>query len=174
MVSKQQIENLNLILKAIFSKPKATILGDLADEIPTQKDKPSAGSSLSYGQAVRLANLVATQHGNSRVSRVANTNSMEPWIDANTIVVMEKITANRLNIQPITAGDIVSYSGDGSIHKNFHGKNILHRVHKVSVDGNYFYFKGDNNFVADGWIHKKWLNYRLFAMIQFRKTDFSD
>ena len=75
-------------------------------------------------------------------ARIADTNSMDPLIDAG---------ANALQIIPqsprdIDVGDVVSYSPQGSP-----AKHVIHRIVFSGEDekGTYYILKGDNNKVAD-------------------------
>ena len=127
------------------------------DITPTQGDKPSAHSSLNKTQALSIKSFFPEPQ--YKLYTVANTNSMEPFIDANTIVICEKLTSRVIGIQPIVKGDICIYN-----HDNL---NIIHRVKQVK--DNLYYFRGDNNFFSDGWVARTAIKYRYVGQIQTKQ-----
>jgi signal peptidase I len=143
-------------------KEKSSVyMGRWDKEQPTQQDKPSAHSSLTlYEAKEKLRDAFSWR--TFKVFNVANTNSMEPFIDANSVVLAEKISTYVLNKQPLEEGDICIYdNGKGSL--------IIHRIWKKDNLGQKFYFKGDNNFFADGWIKKEQIVYRYVGQLQTRQ-----
>ena len=120
----------------------------------TQKDKPSAHSSLTKTQALTIKSLFPEPQ--YKLFTVQNTNSMEPFIDANSIVICEKLTSRVKGLQPIVPGDICIYT--------YSNMNIIHRVKEV--DNNLYFFKGDNNFFPDGWVKEEHIPYRYVGQLQ--------
>lgn len=112
------------------------------DSKPSQADKPSPHSHMQKSEVyVRLGRAYPDSEGFQRF-KVANTNSMEPWIDDNAVVVGSR------NISKLTKGDVVVYEGTGLLS----GHLVVHKIKLVSDSGKSFWIKGDNNFRADGWI----------------------
>lgn len=142
------------------------ISGDLTIDKPTQEDKPSAHSSLTKDQARNLINNGFPYSGYNVVN-VANTNSMEPFIDSNSLVITEIITPDVLQNQPIVPGDICVY-------KRFDGVLVLHRVIKVSKELNRIYFQGDNNFFPDYSVKPEQVLYRYIGQVQTRQENHGD
>ncbi len=151
-----------------FVKDSTIIMGDWGEEKPTQSDKPSAHSSLSRHDAiVKLKKMFPAFRGYV-IATVQNKNSMEPFIDENSILALEEITDERLKIQPLVKGDICVYVRERD------GANIVHRIKKVSRTGQNFQFKGDNNFVVDGWINIEHIKYRYIGQLQHKQLKEGD
>lgn len=124
-------------------KRYTTITGDYQQTPETQNDKPSAHSSLYISNMLPELHSVFPERKGYRVSLVANTNSMEPLIDDNCILVSESLTGkykSRLKDVPLSVGDIVIYGS-----KNY---KIVHRLVSQDSNGNWL-IKGDNNFRRD-------------------------
>lgn len=168
-----KLDDLKAKIEDLEDEPRPTMLGGIEYESePTQKDKPSPASSLSRDRAIRLATEMAARMHEARISRVADTNSMEPWIDDNCIIVLERLDEENHNAQPIRIGQILTYDGNGSKWKNFHGLTIMHRV--VDMDGDHLLFRGDNNFNEDGWIHRKYVEERLVGQFWYQQNEKGD
>ena len=136
-------------------------LFDESDLKPTQKDKPSAHSSLELKETYKKIKNTYPEP-NYRLFSVTNTNSMEPFIDYNSLVITEKIRYSILQKQPLGIGDICIYEG------TIRGRQvmIIHRIKKINNDKSKYYFLGDNNFFGDGWITLKNIKYRYCGQIQ--------
>lgn len=120
-----------------------TVMDDYRQTPPTQKDKPSAHSSLYISNMLPELHSIFPENKGYRVSLVANTNSMEPLIDDNCILVSENLTGkykSRLKDVPFSVGDIVIY---GSKYYK-----IVHRLISQDKNGSWL-IKGDNNFKRD-------------------------
>ncbi len=154
------IEGLRNDLKALESnkyKHAITTIGQIFNEEdlkPTQSDKPSPNSSLTITEAKQKLSM-GFQSPRFQIFTVLNTNSMEPFIDANSLVAAEVLTVGALNKQPLTIGSICIYN------KTIRGKNlkILHRIAQVSDTK--VLFKGDNNFYYDPWVKKEFVTHRM-------------
>jgi len=128
------------------------IMGDFEwDTRPTQQDKMSPHSHMPLNEVyVRLARAYSSSEGFQRF-KVQNTNSMEPWIDDNTIVV------GSTNLTDLTKGDVVIYRGVVRTIPLL----IVHRIKKISASGKSFYIRGDNNFYPDGWVRIEKIVWRV-------------
>lgn len=131
---------LNEILSSI-GKPKT---GGSLNLEETQKDKISPHSSLEINElSIRLRRAFPPQAG-YKVVGIANTNSMEPLFDDNSIIVEEDLTTAKwrkvfLERQPLVAGDIIVYDA---------GKyRIIHMLIKKTNKG--WLIKGTNNKTPD-------------------------
>lgn len=112
-------------------------MGNLSYEKPTQRDKPSNYSKYTLTElrkSIRLQN-------NEVIANVRNTNSMEPWIDENTLVVLCPVNLDK---ERILSGKIVVYEKGEQL--------IIHRVCRISDSGKSAWIEGDNNQIADGWV----------------------
>jgi len=122
-------------------KPKKSVytsVGSPSDIfIPTQKDKPSPNSSLS-SRSLR-GFLRSGFPINYKIRPVTDTNSMEPVIDDNHLVVTEPFNSS----VSLRVGDIIVYRYPRSNPEML----ILHRV--ISVNNSFVETKGDNNFFKD-------------------------
>jgi hypothetical protein len=125
--------------------PQHTLFVDVWDETlfrPTHSDKPTPHSSLRLsGREKRRIRQVFPYPKYQVWDNVPNTNSMEPFIDTNTVVVFETITETTLRKQPLQVGDIISW------RKAKWG--FTHRIIGASESGKNFYVKGDNNRYGD-------------------------
>ena len=137
----------------------------------TQNNKPSAHSLIPYHKAFRLAyefgKEVAPIIGrrNYRFA-VLNTNSMEPLIDANSVVVANEITGS----DELKNGDIVIYEGKGSNWMP-DGALVIHRITDYNPETRRYKIRGDNNFRSDGWILRKWIKYQVHTIIYTELTE---
>lgn len=150
------------------------VIGNL-DLEPTQKDKISPHSSLTYGQAQNVLKnglkAIGKQIGKDFViSKVTNTNSMEPLFDDNTPVALEVINDKVLSEQPIVPGDIVIY--EKIIYDTLY--LIIHMVTKINDSGKSFYFEGVNNYFPDGWVSMDKIMYRLLGIIYSKQIRAND
>lgn len=176
------------ILHFFGKRPKQTVdsittiaeVFDHDDTTATQKDKPSAGSSLTKTKAKYLLEKGAARayHSNEYTTfEVKNTNSMEPFIDQNTIILVEKLKDNPhlLQRQPITVGDMCVYETVWQGQKVF----MFHRIHgkgtRTGIDEPVYTFKGDNNFRRDsGYVKESSILYRYVGQMQFQKQNQED
>ena len=101
----------------------------------------SPGDWINEDDVVIFNNQVSFYVPNARLARFADTNSMDPVIDAES---------NSIEIKPadaslLTVGDIISYDAE------FVGSVVIHRIVKIDADedGWYALTKGDNNNVVD-------------------------
>jgi hypothetical protein len=106
---------------------------------PTNSDKPTPHSSLKLREK-REKIYTIFRYPDHITSTLADTNSMEPFIDANAFVVEERLTEQVLSKQPLQVGDIVTWSTGK--------RRVLHRIRGIGKDGKSLYIRGDN--VAGG------------------------
>ena len=167
LLYKLTIEQLKKDLSSSKFKHAITSVSELFNEEdlkPTQSDKPSAHSSLTMQEAMTKFNQVFPKTKYQLIT-VQNTNSMEPFIDANSLIVGERLTTKIKRQQPLVIGDICIYKGI------IRGKEVLiiHRIIKVNERLMLYRFRGDNNFDADPWVKEENIIYRYVAQIQTRQ-----
>lgn len=159
-----------LLTKALVDSVSTVIgLYEKHELSPTQLNKPSAHSSLSDSRILSFLKPFRDA-GGFRTFRVANTNSMEPFIDDNSTIITEKITDLVLSRQPLTKGDICIYDGQ----LNGRATMLIHRITRVRTEEKQYYFKGDNNFRGDGWVEMKDIKYRYVGQIQGKAKRLND
>jgi signal peptidase I len=99
--------------------------------------------------------VVVIKIENARLSRYADTNSMDPVLDKNSngIEVMVE------NPSQIHVGDIITYEKNGNL--------IVHRVVAIGTDedGWYCVTKGDNNSSHDGKVRFEKIRYITIGII---------
>jgi len=107
--------------------------------ITSGKEKPSPSDWVKSEQIRIYDNRIVIEIPNAVYAEFADTNSMDPVLDAGT---------NGIEIKPespddIQVGDIIAYRADVGV--------IIHRVVEKGIDseGIYFITKGDNNRQAD-------------------------
>lgn len=107
-------------------------------EVPRDKPTPHSAISLEQDDRLdwRLLRRLMRDHNGDVWTDIANTNSMEPFLDAGTALLFERLDEENLLAQPLHAGDIVNW-GSGQFGR-------LHRIIGRGVDEQY-YIKGDNN-----------------------------
>jgi len=96
-----------------LNSPKSAVLVGSLDLKPSQGDKPSPHSSHVLMNVYRDEAKKHPVWLGYKVSTVANTNSMEPLLDANCVVVLELLSgewSDRLIEQPFEKGDVVTYN----------------------------------------------------------------
>lgn len=108
--------------------------GAFQTDISSPSDHISNQDVLFYNDKIVLNIEEATY------SYFADTKSMDPLIDSNTIGIEVKPSSE----DEIEIGDIIAYESEKGI-------TIIHRVIKINEDseGNYYITKGDNNLFAD-------------------------
>jgi len=120
VITRDMIKMVNDFINR-FRTPEISTVGSL-DLVPTEKDKPSNHSSLEKRKTYNSLYWLYTSKKGYRVSMVANTNSMEPMIDSNCILVLEALQGKwswRLEKQPLEVGQTVTYDTTvGSIVHN--------------------------------------------------------
>jgi len=121
-------------------------------------DKPSPGNWIKENQILLYENRIVIFIPNATISTYADTNSMDPVIDA---------SANGIEIVPqspedIHVGDIIAYQPNPN--KN---ELIVHRVIEIGTDeeGWYCITKGDNAIQDDGKIRFENIKYVLIAIL---------
>ena len=103
-------------------------------------ERDSPGDWLEERQIKVMQDKVVIDQENVILSSFADTNSMDPLLDA---------SANGLEIKPkrgeLKVGDVISYRSD------LLGGVVIHRIVEVGVDakGEYYFVQGDNNGVQD-------------------------
>lgn len=135
---------------------------------PSQGDKPSPSSSLSKSDLMARLRKAFPENKFSHFT-VADTNSMEPYIDDNSIVVVEDVDDN-FNFR---TGQVVIYqrphpSNPGTV------QYVIHKIISISNSGKSFYIKGDNNYFADGWVSLKQVRWNLVNVGYFEQTEQGD
>lgn len=144
-------------------------MGELTYERSTQSDKPSWSSGLTR---LEVENYLRSGYPKTKFKTftVANTNSMEPFIDHNSIVCCEVLTSKSLDKYPLSRGDIIVFKGTPY---GFNGSLVIHEIVKVYEDGD-VRTKGWNNFLPDPKIKRSDILYRLQSVHNFRKYDLND
>ena len=142
---------------------------------PTQKNKPSPSSHFSVMQLYNRKRKQYRSQDGYFVTLVTNTNSMEPLIDDNSVIVCEDLRHSKgkrwLEDWPLRVGDVCIYWGDRAVW----GKDmmVLHQISRVYVDkeGFGFYkFRGVNNWSSDhGWIPEGAVMGRAFEFCSARQ-----
>jgi|GEM_PF-3490982 len=163
----------DLLRKYLKLKRESTVyMGKWNKEQPTQRNKPSAHSSLTKSEAKSKLRS-KFPYPKYQIFYVSNTNSMEPFIDANSIVLCEKVTDEVLAKQPLVKGDICIYRADAPIGGY---RYIIHRIVDVrEKDGEKQYkFLGDNNFWSDGWVRLDQIKWRYVGQLQTRQLEEGD
>ena len=146
---------------------EVAFLGDFDPGQETQKDKPSPHSSYTTDELYTIAQKAFTPRKHWVVG-VANTNSMEPLFDDNSIIVLERLDKTMLEKQPLRSGDIVIYESGA--------RSIIHRLIKP-YDNNgvpSWTIKGDNNFLIDGIIATDRITHRLVGILYGRERRSND
>ena len=138
---------LNDFLMRRAAGTNAVLTSDFEESAPTQQDKPSPKSSLSkthHSQALSQAYPISSGF---TISAIANTNSMEPFLDDSDLVVLEDLTGKwrdqRLAVLPFAPGQIVIYSSSAG--------RIIHTLkERTTFLGNpAWIIMGHNNFFPD-------------------------
>jgi len=126
---------------------------------PTQKDKPSPTSNLSLTTAKRYVR--SGFNSKYRTMRVMDTNSMEPVIDDNTLLILDQ----RPKKKDLGVGDIAVYW--------FKDILIVHRIIGYTSDGR-FIFKGDNNVFPDAPVHHNKVVYKYVGHVVCKQDEAHD
>jgi signal peptidase I len=116
-----------------------SLLSILKSAFTTRKPRVASGTRTRdavYEQTFR--SIVTSGDASLNIALVANTNSMVPTLDANSVVVFE-----RVDFAQLTEGDIVIYDPTP-------GLRVIHRLYEKTVVG--WNAKGDNNARIDPWI----------------------
>lgn len=106
--------------------------------LSSEKDSP--GDWINDKQIKVSKNMVVIQQEDVILSSFADTNSMDPFLDAD---------ANGLEIKPkkgeLEVGDVISYESD------ILGGVVIHRIVGIGEDsmGEYYLVRGDNNAIDD-------------------------
>lgn len=118
--------------------------GGFVETKETQADKPSAHSSFSKSKIKRIAYSAVREAKtlsdlNIETAEVSNTNSMEPFLDDNCIVLLEETPVGT----EFWAGDIVVYQNNNKL--------VIHELkEKTTFLGEpAWIIKGKNNFLPD-------------------------
>lgn len=137
--------------------------GSSFDMTPTQGDKPSPHSSLTINQAYQRLYKAFPKSQGFLHGEVANTNSMEPFIDAGIVNAYEDLTGKWRDVflkrQPFVAGDIVVY-------RDSQGRGIIHVLKKKTefLGRPAWVIQGANNKLPDfgkipeHLIYKRWIS----------------
>jgi len=135
------IDRVNRLIEALkFVEPSGTI-----DLKPSQKDKPSPHAGLSMSELRRRLITAFPYSEGYKISYVANTNSMEPLIDDNSIAVQERLDVPKWRVKFLKKagfkkGDIVVYS--------WRGIRFIHML-QLYQRGRGWLVQGVNNKVPD-------------------------
>lgn len=118
-------------------------------------EKASPSDWISENQIEIKHDMIIIRVENAKISRYADTNSMDPVIDrgSNGIEIIAE-SPEQINI-----GDIITYEKNGNL--------IVHRVIQIGNDekGWYCITKGDNNVSSDGKIRFEDIRYITIGII---------
>ena len=163
MLTTQSLKDLWIYLTTKRPQEQDHIMiGDLSyDRSPTELNKPSNHSSLTQNELLKLIKGgIGYNQSRFKIFGVTNTNSMEPWMDDNCKLIVEKITPKVLEKQPIVVGDVVIY--ETTINNKL--QYVIHRVIRLSQRGISFYIRGDNNKFNDKLVKINQIKYRMVAI----------
>lgn len=143
--------------KLIHPPSELPLLGADHHAYPSHGDKPSPHSSIPLDE---LHAKAQRDWPSDRfcISMVANTNSMEPLIDDNSVVVLEVLTPEVLTTEPLQAGDVVVFEHEG--------RAIIHMLLRYRIyEGRFWWMIGGlNNYLPDGEICASQATHRLVAV----------
>lgn len=127
-------------------------------------DVQSPTSSLTKQDGVKLSNQIKYLVKDSSIISIADTNSMIPVLDNNSIVLIEKIP----DIQSLNIGDIIVYR-NSDINFKYCNQLIIHTI--ISMDKNIqtLTTKGYNNSTTDPEIQFNQISGRVFCIIYNQK-----
>ena len=154
-------------------------IGEVLDQTPSQHNKPSPTSHWNLTQLYWSKRKEWPSKHGYHISLIANTNSMEPVIDDNTVVVSEDFSTEEgkefRDEWPIRVGDICVYEADPKYWGGY--SRIIHRIVDVKEEnGNLLYkFRGNNNYSNDpGWIPEDKILLRCFEFSNARQPRVGD
>lgn len=137
-------------MKNIFRRvAAATPLDQKTQKYPDKYSPTVIQSGIGFGLAWITAKLGLT------VFEIANTNSMLPTFDYDHLLYCEDVADARkkLNMYDVCIyEDLVTPS------------LIVHRIVGVDYVGQRYKFQGDNNLMADGWIPRDRIKYRVVVI----------
>lgn len=136
---------------------------------PTQEDQPSASSSLSQSQLHNRLSKAFPDKDGFKIFTVSDTNSMEPYIDDNSLIVVERVDEGFI----LREGQVVVYQRPHPQIKNV-TQLVLHRILELSSIGDRFFIKGDNNYFSDGWINRNQILYNLVGLGYYLQEEQGD
>jgi hypothetical protein len=124
---------------------------------PTARDKPSPHSSLPMAELMAKARR-EWPAPRFAVSQAANTNSMEPLIDDNCVLVLEELSDEVKSQTPLSPGDVVVYPHQG--------REIIHMLYRQRKIGGapWWPVGGWNNYFADGEVCEADITHRLAGL----------
>ena len=134
-------------MNIISKKTTAVPLGEKTQELPDKWSPKARQNGWGFAMAFVAKELGVVPF------EIANTNSMLPLFDYDHV----------LYCAPLKMEDKIDMY-DVCIYEDLSGAMIVHRVVKVDYVDNRFYFKGDNNLFADGWVPKDRIKYRVIAI----------
>lgn len=142
-------------------------LGYYDTGLPTQKDKPSPKSSVTVVDHYQRLRKVYPSTQGYDVSFIANTNSMEPFLDDSDLVVLEDVRgkwAKRLLQEPLASGQIIIYEAPD-------GKRIIHTLRQPAtfLGQPAWVVQGNNNFLPDPKVSEHAIIARLVAVAYGRR-----
>jgi len=148
--------------------PKSAVLLGELDLVPSQSDKPSPHSSHELMKVYQDESKKHPGWLGYKISTVANTNSMEPLLDANCVLVLELLQGDwqsRLLDQPFTVGDVVTYNTSvGSIIHVLKSKTTW-------LGEPAWILQGSNNFLPDmSKVLETAITARLFKIVYCRQV----
>lgn len=146
-------------------KTKTTPVGGL-DSIPTQLDKPSPSSHLSVEELLTLVGKKFPRSKGWFVSGVSPTNSMEPLIDDNSVVLYEDLRSPQgdgfLDDNPLRVGDVCGYYTEAFGQRV---TMVIHQIVEVDVKNGLVKFRGLNNYASDPqWVKEEYVILRAVAV----------
>ena len=147
MVTREIINFVNELFLHQANRKSPMLTGGADKSGPTQADKPSPKSSYKKSTLRSRFYTVFPKGKGHQVSYIANTNSMEPFLDDSDVVLLENLQGSyrdgRLEDEPFAPGQIVIYpTAQGRIIHTLKQKTMF-------LGWPAWYIQGHNNYLPD-------------------------
>lgn len=168
-VTLDELEECEKLVESLQEQLQATELvlnvGDLRQELEDggttvfrSKDLEFSPSNWITDHELALSPTQAyIRKGPLKKLRVANTNSMLPWVDGDHAVLMLPKTSFKFS--KLKVGDVVVWNKDGSIN------SVCHRIVKINKSKKQVITQGDNITFNDGWIDEDEIEGVIVAVV---------
>ena len=142
------------------------------DDVPSQRDKPSPSSHFTVEELLAKKRQQYPRRDGYFVLTVQDSNSLEPLVDDNSVVVCEDLRSAQgkkwLKAASLRAGDVCSYQTATC-------RQILHQIVEVDAKNRLFRFRGFNNYASDAqWVKEEEVLLRAFEFCSARVEEEGD
>ena len=123
---------------------------------PSPKDRIKSEQIVKLNKTLCIYELTDNVKDDIWITGIANTHSMDPWMDTGSDVILKKVT----DVADLQVGDVIVYERTGP------EDIVIHQIIKIDNDGSWYCIpKGINNAWQDGKVRKEQVKWVMIGVL---------